>query len=176
VRDAGTVDGFSRGLYRLPDAELLGNPSLVTVALRVPEVMVSLFYALSFHNLIAQVAHAAHLAAKRGSEPARLDHAPTELFRFGGECFSSGIETHELDGMPARKPGRLPAVTVERTYELEYGTDNPHDAARRDSARPEAAAPGRTVGRGGPVAAWWGLVEELGDSLSPSLWWPGCAS
>jgi hypothetical protein len=35
LRDAGVIEQLSRGLYRLADAPPLGNPDLVTVALRV---------------------------------------------------------------------------------------------------------------------------------------------
>jgi hypothetical protein len=42
---------MSRGLYRLADAPPLGNPNLVTVALKVPHGVICLISALAYHDL-----------------------------------------------------------------------------------------------------------------------------
>lgn len=67
--------------------------------------------------------------------------------------------------VPVRKPGKLPAETLERTYELEYGTDTL--AVHRD-----AVAPGDRVlvlddllATGGTAKACCDLVEEMGGEV-----------
>ncbi|MFO8007661.1 MAG: type IV toxin-antitoxin system AbiEi family antitoxin domain-containing protein [Candidatus Brocadiia bacterium] len=102
MRDAGVLQKLSRGVYRLSELEPLGNPDLTTVALRVPDGVVCLLSALAFHDMTTQVPHAVHLAIERGSERPRIEHPPVDLFWFGGEAYSEGIETHELDGVPVR--------------------------------------------------------------------------
>ncbi len=71
--------------------------------------------------------------------------------------------------VPVRKPGKLPAETVERTYELEYGTDTL--AVHRD-----AIATGDRVlvlddllATGGTAKAICELVEQLGGEVVACL-------
>lgn len=35
----------------------------------------------------------------RGAEEPRLDHPPIKTYRFTGDAFTEGVETHELDGV-----------------------------------------------------------------------------
>src|SRR5438477_9483606 len=57
MRDAGIIEQLSRGLYRLADAPPLGNPDLVTVALKVPQGVICLISALAYHELTTQIPH-----------------------------------------------------------------------------------------------------------------------
>lgn len=102
MRDAGVLETVSRGLYRLASLEPLAHPDLVTVATRVPQGVLCLISALSFHELTTQVPHAIDVALERGTRKPRLDYPPTRFFWFSGPAFHEGIETHELDGIPVR--------------------------------------------------------------------------
>jgi adenine phosphoribosyltransferase len=64
--------------------------------------------------------------------------------------------------IPLRKPGKLPWETVERPYELEYGTDSVH--AHRDAAGPgdRVLVIDDVLATGGTAAAACGLLEDLG--------------
>ena len=66
---------------------------------------------------------------------------------------------------PVRKRGKLPAATIEKSYELEYGTDTL--AMHRD-----AVLPGQRVlmvddllATGGTMAATCDMVQELGGEI-----------
>ena len=102
MRDSGILELVSRGVYRLVDSPPLGNPDLVTVALRVPTGVVCLISALAFHDLTTQIPHEVHVALPRGAEEPRLDHPPLKTYRFTGEAFTEGVETHEVDGVRVR--------------------------------------------------------------------------
>ena len=102
MRDEGRLEMVSRGVYRLADIDPLGNPDLVTVATRIPLGVVCLISALSFHELTTQIPHEIHVALLRGTEEPRLEHPPIKTYRFSGEAFTEGIETHELDGVKVR--------------------------------------------------------------------------
>lgn len=102
MRDAGTLERISRGVYRLAERLPLGNPDLVTVAKRVPNGVICLISALAFHDLTTQIPHEVHLALPRGAEEPRLDFPPIRTFRFTGKSFTEGIEIHRLDGVPVR--------------------------------------------------------------------------
>lgn len=66
MRDDGTLEVVSRGVYRLADSEPLGNPDLVTVATRIQSGIICLISALAFHEITTQIPHEVHVALQRG--------------------------------------------------------------------------------------------------------------
>ena len=102
MRDAGVLDCLGRGLYRLADLPLLTEPDLVTVAHKIPQGIICLVSALSFHKITTQIPHAVYVALKRGAERPRLNYPPTRVFWFSGEAFTSGVEHHDIDGSAVR--------------------------------------------------------------------------
>jgi len=102
MRDSGLLERVSRSVYRLADSPPLGNPDLVTVATRIPSGVICLISALSFHELTNQIPHEVHVALASGSEQPRLEHPPIRTYRFGGQSFTEGVETHEIDRVNVR--------------------------------------------------------------------------
>lgn len=102
MRDSGMLEVVSRGVYRLADTPPLGNPDLVTVAIRVPDGVICLISALAFHEITTQIPHEVHVALRRGAEEPRLDHPPIKSYRFTGKAFTEGVEIHKLDGVGVR--------------------------------------------------------------------------
>jgi len=74
-----------------------------------------------------------------------------------------GAVAYELGAgfVPVRKPGKLPAETMQRTYELEYGTDSLE--VHRDAIQPgeRVLVVDDLLATGGTVAACCDLVEDL---------------
>ncbi|MBI4322241.1 MAG: type IV toxin-antitoxin system AbiEi family antitoxin domain-containing protein, partial [Chloroflexi bacterium] len=99
MRDAGVLTQLGRGLYRLAEAPPLANHDLVSVALNVPQGVICLVSALSFHELTTQVPHEVYVALQRGAAAPRIPHPPIRIFWFGGGAFSEGTETHSVDGV-----------------------------------------------------------------------------
>ena len=130
LRDAGAIEQLSRGLYRLADAPPLGNPDLVTVALRVPKGVVCLISALAFHDLTTQIPHEVSIAVPRGSEPPRIDYPPVRVFRFSPAPFAAGVETHQLDGIPVRIYSREKTLADCFKYRNTIGLDTALEAVR----------------------------------------------
>jgi len=110
MRDSGTLEQISRGLYRLAELPPLGNPDLVTVALKIRNGVICLISALAFHELTTQIPHEVYVAVKQGSEPPRLPFPPVRLFWFSGDAFSEGVEIRKVGGVPLRIYG--PEKTV----------------------------------------------------------------
>ena len=102
MRDSGELEVISRGVFRLSDIPPLGNPDLVTVATRISHGVICLISALSFYELTTQIPHEVHVALQRGTEEPRLGYPPIRTYRFTGEAFTAGIDTHELDGVNVR--------------------------------------------------------------------------
>jgi predicted transcriptional regulator of viral defense system len=123
MRDAGVLERLGRGVYRLADLPPLGNPDLVTVALRVPEGVICLVSALAFHEITTQIPHEVYIALNRGAQPPRLDHPPIRLFWFTGQAFAAGIETHEMDGVCVRVYGAAKTVADCFKYRNKLGLD-----------------------------------------------------
>ena len=102
MRDDGTLEAVSRGVFRLADSEPMGNPDLVTVATRVQGGIICLISALAFYEITTQISHEVHVALQRGSEMPRLDYPPIKLYWISKKAYAAGIETHELDGVSVR--------------------------------------------------------------------------
>ena len=102
MRDNGTLEQLSRGLYRLADLPPLGTPDLVAVAKLVPSGVICLISALSLHELTTEIPHEIHVALARGAETPRLEHPPLRVFRFSGPALSEGVEMHDVDGCEVR--------------------------------------------------------------------------
>jgi predicted transcriptional regulator of viral defense system len=102
MRDAGVIEPLGRGLFRLTDLPPLGNPDLVSVALKAPEGIICLLSALSFHEITTQIPRSVYLSLRPGMKPPRLDYPPMKIVWFSGKAYSEGIEKHNLDGVPVR--------------------------------------------------------------------------
>ena len=97
LRDRGTLEQISRGVYRLAELDAISNPDLVTVASRLPHAVICLISALSFHNLTTQIPHEVSIAIDRHSRIPQIEHPPLAVHRFSPESFRAGIEEHLVD-------------------------------------------------------------------------------
>lgn len=102
LRDRGEIEALGRGLYRLTDMPMLGQPDLVVVATKIPAGVLCLISALSFHEITTQVPHEVEVALPKGAERPRLGHPPVRPVWLSGKAYSEGIETHTLDGVAVR--------------------------------------------------------------------------
>lgn len=95
----------------------------MTVATRVPQGVLCLISALSFHELTTQVPHAIDVALERGTRKPRLDYPPTRFYWFSGPAFHEGIETHPLDGVSVRVYDPEKTLTDCFRYRNQLGMD-----------------------------------------------------
>ena len=102
LRDAGVIEQISRGVYRLADLPPLAEPDLFTVAARVPKAVIALVSALHHHGLTTEIPHEVSIALPYGTSRPRLDWPPLRVYWFSGAMFTSGIETHDRDGIRLR--------------------------------------------------------------------------
>ena len=110
LRDAGVLEQVSRGVFRLSDLPPFAAPDLVTVSLRVPKAVIALVSALHFHGLTTEIPHEVSIALPQGTSRPKLDWPPLRVYRFSGAMFTSGIETHERDGIRLRVYGAAKTV------------------------------------------------------------------
>jgi predicted transcriptional regulator of viral defense system len=102
MRDKGTIEQVSRGVYRLVGLPPISNPDLVTVSLRFPNAVICLISALYYYNITTQIPHAVSVAVPRNSRMPSLDYPPIQAHRFSKEAYSSGIGNHEIDGVSVK--------------------------------------------------------------------------
>jgi len=102
LRDNGTLEQISRGVYHLSEQAPISNPDLVTVAVRFPRAVICLVSALAFHEITTQVPHAVFIALEKGAESPRIDYPPVSVHRFSTESLSAGIEVHEINNVKIR--------------------------------------------------------------------------
>jgi predicted transcriptional regulator of viral defense system len=98
--DSGVITRESRGLYRLTEMEISSYHDLVQVAMRIPNGVVCLISALSFHELTTQVPRQVYIALPSSAEKPRLEYPPLRLFWLSQKAYLSGIEQHVLEGVP----------------------------------------------------------------------------
>ena len=102
LRDDAKLERMGRGLYRLAHIKPLGNPDLVTVALKVPQGIVCLISALAFHRMTTQIPHAVYLAIPANSQAPVLEYPPLRLFWYSNAVYESGIVEERLDNTRVR--------------------------------------------------------------------------
>jgi predicted transcriptional regulator of viral defense system len=138
LRDSRRIVQLGRGLYRLADAAETEHLDLVAVAARVPDGVVCLISALSFHGITTEVPHEVYLAIRHGKERPRLDYPPLRVFRFSDETLSAGVEKHKLEGVTLSLFS--PAKTVADCFKFRHkiGVDVAVEALKLSLARGKA--------------------------------------
>lgn len=116
MRDAGTLDQLSRGVFRLANLTQPADPDMLVIAARLPMGVICLLSALSFHGLTEEIPHAIHVALPRGAGEPRLEHPPLQIVRLRQASFRAGIESHPIDGLQLRVYS--PAKTVADCFQF----------------------------------------------------------
>jgi predicted transcriptional regulator of viral defense system len=138
MRDANRIVQLGRGLYRLADAAETEHLDLITVAMRIPDGVICLISALSFHGITTEVPHEVYLAIRHGKEQPRLDYPPLRVFRFSEKTILAGVEKRKLEGVTVRLFN--PAKTVADCFKFRHkiGVDVAVEALKLCLARGKA--------------------------------------
>ncbi len=86
------LEKIARGLYRLPDAFISENDSMVTIALKTPKAIFCLLTALQFHEITTQMPRQVWLAMPRGSHTPKIKYPPVKMIQFSDRAYSHGID------------------------------------------------------------------------------------
>ena len=98
----GLAETAARGTYVPAGHEPTENHSYAIVATRVPQGVLCLLSALSFHRLTTQNPSQVWLAVDQKAWAPRLSYPPIRLVRFSGKALTSGIEEHQVEGVKLR--------------------------------------------------------------------------
>lgn len=126
----GALERISRGQYRLPDRPLTEHHTLAMVAHAVPEGVVCLLSALSFHGVGTQLPHEVWLAIPRRARPPGLRYPPLRVMKFSGSAFTQGIERHTAEGQEVRVYSVAKTLADLFKYRNKVGLDVAMEALR----------------------------------------------
>lgn len=118
LRDQGAVETLSRGVYRLAVLPAMSNPDFILVASRVPQSVICLISALSFHEITTQVPHEVFIAVGQGVKAPRIVFPPLSVHLFSKTSFEAGINIHEIDGVAVRIYS--PEKTIADCFKFRY--------------------------------------------------------
>lgn len=96
---------------------------LVEASLRVPSSVICLLSALRVHGLTTQAPFAVWLAIAGTARRPRVEYPPLHIVRFSGAAWTTGVETHTVEGEPVRVYGIAKTVADCFKYRNTVGTD-----------------------------------------------------
>ncbi len=102
LRDSGFLERLERGLYRLAELPEIGDPDLVTVALKVRAGVICLISALAHHELTTQIPHEVSVALPHHTELPRLEFPPIRVYWFSAKAMEAGAKEHTIDDVTVR--------------------------------------------------------------------------
>jgi len=119
----GILVKVSRGLFRLADLPPLSNPDFVQIAARVPNSVICLISALSYHQLTTQIPYKVYIALPRETKAPRIEYPPLEIVYLSKKPYYAGIEDHNLDGVPVKIYSREKTVADCFKFRNKIGLD-----------------------------------------------------
>jgi len=99
---AGALERTARGRYRLPGRPVSEHHGLAIVASKVPQGVICLLSALSFHGLGTQLPSEVWVALDRRAHRPVLKFPRMRVVRFGGRALTQGVEEHRVEGQGVR--------------------------------------------------------------------------
>lgn len=144
---SGEVERVGRGLYRLMSAEYHGHETLAMVAAAVPESVLCLLTALSFHEIGTQMPRQVWIAlAGKARKPTSVP-VDLRIVRFSDTMLRYGVHEHRILGVRVRITSPARTVADCFRYRNKIGLDVALEALR-DALRSRIATVDQLVRTG----------------------------
>ena len=98
----GLLQRPSRGLYVLSNTEPTVNRTLAEVAKQIPKGVICLLSALRFYGLTTQAPFEVWLAIDHKAWNPKKTYRAVRTVYFSGKAFTSGIKTHQIEGVKVK--------------------------------------------------------------------------
>ena len=134
----GKLNRSGRGIYILPEAAVTERHSYAEVTKRVPEAVICLLSALTFHEITTQSPAAVWIALGKGARTPALNSPSLRIVRLSGSSLTEGIENHRVDGVPIRIYSAAKTVADCFKFRNKIGLDVAIEALK-DSVRQKKA-------------------------------------
>jgi predicted transcriptional regulator of viral defense system len=128
----------AQGIYRLSEADPLGNPDLVQISLRVPRAVFCLISALYFHQLTTQIPHYVYVALPRDVKTPKIQYPPIRVFHLSEKPYQAGIVAYELDGVQVKIYNREKTIADCFKFREKIGLDVALEAVKDYLKQPNA--------------------------------------
>lgn len=119
----GALERVMRGRYRLPDAEVTEHHGLALAAAAVPDGIVCLLSALTFHGIGTELPAEVWMALDRRARRPAVRYPPLRIVRFTGEALKEGVEPHRIEGTTVRITSVAKTVADLFKYRNKIGLD-----------------------------------------------------
>jgi len=96
--ELGIVEKLQRGLYALTDLPDIEEPDFVAISKMMPEGVISLISALSFHRLTVQIPRWIDIAVPQKYIPPKINHPPVKIHWFSDKFYKAGVEKYNFGG------------------------------------------------------------------------------
>jgi len=98
----GILIRSGHGIYTLADVDATENHTLVEATKKVPQGIICLLSALRFHGLTTQAPFEVWMAIRGKAWRPKADYPPLRVFYFSESSLKSGVEEHQIEGVPVR--------------------------------------------------------------------------
>jgi len=169
----GSLLQLSRGLYQLPDAPLDAHHSLAEAAKLIPNGVICLSSALSFHDLTDRITPFVWVAIGPKEWRPKVTQPRVAIMRYGPKIFDKGIETHIIEKVPVRIYS--PAKTVvdlfyhgrlqKSLYQSDIGITEAAQALK-ETLRRKKATPAEIARYAVDAGVWEKLVQPRLEVLT----------
>jgi predicted transcriptional regulator of viral defense system len=94
----GLLNKAARGMYMLQDAPITENQNLIEIAKKIPNAVVCLISALSFHGITTQIPHEIWIAVPRDTWRPSMDYPPLHYTVLTEKAYNFGIQRVGING------------------------------------------------------------------------------
>lgn len=126
----GQLVRLGRGLYAAASLKPTEHHTLVEVAKRVPNGIACLLTALRFNGLGTQNPREVWLAVDRRAGIPKVDFTPVRVVRISGAALSTGIDEHDIEGVPVRITSPARTIVDCFKFRTKIGVDVAVEALR----------------------------------------------
>lgn len=119
---AGQLRKLRPGLYRPASRETWMHQDLLDACTAVPEGIICLVSALSYHGLTTTIPNEVWMAIPRNAWAPRLTF-PSRFLRMGEQALEAGVESVRLEGQRLRIFGKAKSVCDALRFRDKVGTD-----------------------------------------------------
>ncbi len=110
--NSGKIIRIARGLYTLPDREIQsGFQSFAEASKKVPQGVICLLSALSYHEITTQAPHQIWMAIEEKAWVPKIEHVQIRFVRFSETLLKEGVKTVKIQEVPVKitNPARTTA-------------------------------------------------------------------
>ena len=128
--ETGEIDRVARGLYGLPGHLLSEHQSLLEVSKQVPEGVICLLSALSFHGIGTQLPNEVWVAIGSKARAPTVAQIAVRVVHFSPDALDHGVEKHRIGGVELRVTSPAKTVADCFKYRNKVGLDVAVEALR----------------------------------------------